>query len=312
MGGTVHHPLQPPPPQSTSTTLIALPPPHPHATHPPVTHHRPPKPIPHPSPPPSTIPSQPHHVTPPPWPTFPETPQTRNSPPPFNPTPNPHQKRNPNRTHPTKIETESQRKQRQRAKEEEETKSPTENQQKKIGEDEGSKVAPFLGNIRRQGWRVENVYKTKINEVGNVVFGFSLASILTLLHACDVSSLTSVEELSPFDTTCRFLRLNKRGRAILNHEYEVNKKELKEREGIMVAKHQIGSRPPKCENRCRACGHCEAVQVPVVPQIQSQRSHYFSIARAVTVVTYSSRSDDLSNYKPMSWKCKCGDYFFNP
>ncbi|KAK7410407.1 hypothetical protein VNO78_01167 [Psophocarpus tetragonolobus] len=79
----------------------------------------------------------------------------------------------------------------------------------------------------------------------------------------------------------------------------------------MVAKPQIGSRPPKCEKRCSTCGHCEAVQVPVVPQLQNHRSHYSS-AKATTLVTYSSRGDDLSNYKPMSWKCKCGDYLYNP
>lgn len=88
-------------------------------------------------------------------------------------------------------------------------------------------------------------------------------------------------------------------------------KGMKERESILVTKALIGSRPPKCERRCRTCGHCEAVQVPIVPQVQSHRSHY-SAARAATTVTYNSRGDDLSNYKPISWKCKCGDYFFNP
>ncbi|KAE9587071.1 hypothetical protein Lalb_Chr23g0269791 [Lupinus albus] len=73
---------------------------------------------------------------------------------------------------------------------------------------------------------------------------------------------------------------------------------------------EIGSRPPKCEGRCISCGHCEAVQVPVEEIVQRHRSHYSS-TRAI--IAYSSRSDDdLSNYKPMSWKCKCGDYFFNP
>ncbi|TKY74514.1 EPIDERMAL PATTERNING FACTOR protein 2 [Spatholobus suberectus] len=100
------------------------------------------------------------------------------------------------------------------------------------------------------------------------------------------------------------------GRAI-SSLIEVAQKDMNERESIMVAKPRIGSRPPKCEKRCSTCGHCEAVQVPVVPQIQSHRSHYSS-ARATKAVTYSSRGDDLSNYKPMSWKCKCGDYLFNP
>ncbi|XP_028777770.1 EPIDERMAL PATTERNING FACTOR-like protein 2 isoform X2 [Neltuma alba] len=81
-------------------------------------------------------------------------------------------------------------------------------------------------------------------------------------------------------------------------------------QGAAISKNaEIGSRPPKCERRCRICGHCEAVQVPVVPQVQSHRSD--SAVTATPIIAFS-RTDDLSNYKPMSWKCKCGDYFFNP
>ncbi|KAF7817090.1 EPIDERMAL PATTERNING FACTOR-like protein 2 [Senna tora] len=93
----------------------------------------------------------------------------------------------------------------------------------------------------------------------------------------------------------------------------------KEEKGLgMMEKGEIGSRPPKCEGRCRSCGHCEAVQVPVVPQVQIH-SNTDTNANSRTRTTYSgtmatphSRGDDLSNYKPMSWKCKCGNYFFNP
>ncbi|KAJ0963328.1 hypothetical protein J5N97_028450 [Dioscorea zingiberensis] len=55
----------------------------------------------------------------------------------------------------------------------------------------------------------------------------------------------------------------------------------------------IGSRPPRCESRCINCGHCEAIQVP-------------SVAQAI-----KSWRDD-SNYKPLSWKCKCGNMIINP
>jgi hypothetical protein len=83
---------------------------------------------------------------------------------------------------------------------------------------------------------------------------------------------------------------------------------MEENGSILVEKVQIGSRPPKCEKRCKSCMHCEAVQVPILPsKVQIKRSHY-----SETKVTYSSRGDGLSNYKPISWKCKCGDYFFNP
>ncbi|KAK1315695.1 EPIDERMAL PATTERNING FACTOR-like protein 2 [Acorus calamus] len=66
----------------------------------------------------------------------------------------------------------------------------------------------------------------------------------------------------------------------------------------------IGSRPPRCGGRCSSCGNCEAVQVPAVPQDRkSKRRHYYYI---------SIRGDDTTNYKPMSWKCKCGNLIFNP
>ncbi|KAL9681695.1 hypothetical protein QQ045_013482 [Rhodiola kirilowii] len=72
----------------------------------------------------------------------------------------------------------------------------------------------------------------------------------------------------------------------------------------------IGSRPPRCQYRCRGCGPCEAVQVPVNPQLHGRRS-----ARSNFYKTHEieySRGDDVTNYKPMGWKCKCGNLFFNP
>ncbi|KAL5074062.1 hypothetical protein RYX36_013046 [Vicia faba] len=99
------------------------------------------------------------------------------------------------------------------------------------------------------------------------------------------------------------------GRTISNLN-ELAKNGVEEHESIIVEKIHIGSRPPKCEKRCKSksksCVYCEAVQVPIVPsKAQNHRSHYYSSA-------YSSRGDGLSNYKPISWKCKCGDNFFNP
>ncbi|KAF3446706.1 hypothetical protein FNV43_RR11886 [Rhamnella rubrinervis] len=55
-------------------------------------------------------------------------------------------------------------------------------------------------------------------------------------------------------------------------------------------------------------------------QTHSRRSRStFSAAAAAATAGASnkhmianSRGDDISNYKPLSWKCKCGDYFFNP
>nr|XP_043617988.1 EPIDERMAL PATTERNING FACTOR-like protein 2 [Erigeron canadensis] len=73
----------------------------------------------------------------------------------------------------------------------------------------------------------------------------------------------------------------------------------------------IGSRPPRCEKRyCRNCGHCEAVQVPIVPKkfIRITQQALSTTSKSL----YYSRGDDISNYKPMCWKCKCGDLIFNP
>ncbi|XP_020581705.1 EPIDERMAL PATTERNING FACTOR-like protein 2 isoform X2 [Phalaenopsis equestris] len=67
----------------------------------------------------------------------------------------------------------------------------------------------------------------------------------------------------------------------------------------------IGSRPPLCVGICRACGRCEAVQVPAVPQ---QRNGGGRVSAAINVI----RGDYSSNYKPLSWKCKCGDLIVNP
>ncbi|WJX42070.1 hypothetical protein P8452_29342 [Trifolium repens] len=75
------------------------------------------------------------------------------------------------------------------------------------------------------------------------------------------------------------------GRAINSNLNEVAKNGMEE-------KVQIGSRPPKCEKRCRSCVQCEAVQVPILPsKVQIKRSHY-----SETKVTYSSRGDE-SEYK---------------
>ncbi|XP_019173042.1 PREDICTED: EPIDERMAL PATTERNING FACTOR-like protein 2 [Ipomoea nil] len=82
-----------------------------------------------------------------------------------------------------------------------------------------------------------------------------------------------------------------------------------ESEEKMILRGQIGSRPPRCQRRCSSCQHCEAIQVPTNPQRKSgdtTPSSSSRISRASTDDNYSS------NYKPMSWKCKCGNLIFNP
>ncbi|XP_038882801.1 EPIDERMAL PATTERNING FACTOR-like protein 2 isoform X2 [Benincasa hispida] len=76
-------------------------------------------------------------------------------------------------------------------------------------------------------------------------------------------------------------------------------------EDKVVLRGQIGSRPPKCERRCSWCGHCEAIQVPANPQKSA-------IKNSSTMKNIAYARDEASNYKPMSWKCKCGSLIFNP
>ncbi|KAL6573086.1 hypothetical protein OROHE_002562 [Orobanche hederae] len=66
---------------------------------------------------------------------------------------------------------------------------------------------------------------------------------------------------------------------------------------------QIGSRPPRCDQRCGSCRHCEAIQVPTTTNPQIKLSG---------IENTTAGGDDDSNYKPVSWKCKCGNFIFNP
>uniref|UniRef100_A0A7C8YPK5 Epidermal patterning factor-like protein n=1 Tax=Opuntia streptacantha TaxID=393608 RepID=A0A7C8YPK5_OPUST len=78
--------------------------------------------------------------------------------------------------------------------------------------------------------------------------------------------------------------------------------QMKEEEEKVTMIGRMGSRPPRCDGKCRNCGHCEAIQVPTTNSVSPiMRS---SVAYA--------RGDGYSDYKPMSWKCKCGQSLFNP
>ncbi|KAL8494663.1 hypothetical protein ACS0TY_025485 [Phlomoides rotata] len=81
--------------------------------------------------------------------------------------------------------------------------------------------------------------------------------------------------------------------------------QIKDEEFAVRMRGLIGSRPPRCDGRCRNCGRCEAVQVPIAGSIKKL------LEQEIRRIEYS-RGDGLSNYKPMCWKCKCGDLFFNP
>ncbi|KAL5198466.1 hypothetical protein ABZP36_001978 [Zizania latifolia] len=81
----------------------------------------------------------------------------------------------------------------------------------------------------------------------------------------------------------------------------------------------IGSRPPRCERVCMSCGHCEAVQVPIVPQdlkreAKADEQQHVASAAAISIsaAVFTYRVNGLSNYKPLSWKCKCGGIILDP
>ncbi|OIT33593.1 epidermal patterning factor-like protein 1 [Nicotiana attenuata] len=82
-------------------------------------------------------------------------------------------------------------------------------------------------------------------------------------------------------------------------------------QGLLVEeKTRLGSTPPSCYNKCNQCHPCMAVQVPTIPshhrvepsQIQGMPMDYFQPPGA----------NRYSNYKPLGWKCRCGDHFYNP
>ncbi|KAK0603513.1 hypothetical protein LWI29_005758 [Acer saccharum] len=92
---------------------------------------------------------------------------------------------------------------------------------------------------------------------------------------------------------------------------------VEEDKSTVAMRAQIGSRPPRCERRCSTCGHCEAIQVPTNPQVQNRNHNSSSSSSSSSSsisanIAYARGGDDSSNYKPMSWKCKCGKFIFDP
>ncbi|MQL73385.1 hypothetical protein Taro_005732 [Colocasia esculenta] len=79
---------------------------------------------------------------------------------------------------------------------------------------------------------------------------------------------------------------------------------------IMEDKIRLGSTPPSCHNRCNECNPCTAVQVPTLPghdQVQPGPN-----TRAAAPMDDDDSYKKYPNYKPLGWKCRCGDRVFNP
>ncbi|KAI4382096.1 hypothetical protein MLD38_008101 [Melastoma candidum] len=83
---------------------------------------------------------------------------------------------------------------------------------------------------------------------------------------------------------------------------------------LIRARFGIGSRPPRCDGRCGSCGRCEAVQVPTNPQLEAVDGRERSSRFRSLLGTGRGRSEGRGNtdYMPVSWKCKCGKFIFDP
>uniref|UniRef100_A0A7N0URV1 Epidermal patterning factor-like protein n=1 Tax=Kalanchoe fedtschenkoi TaxID=63787 RepID=A0A7N0URV1_KALFE len=66
-------------------------------------------------------------------------------------------------------------------------------------------------------------------------------------------------------------------------------------------KTRLGSTPPSCHNKCNECHPCFAVQVPTLPRHDRLVTNFFDLP-----------GNRYSNYKPLGWKCRCDNHFYNP
>lgn len=80
---------------------------------------------------------------------------------------------------------------------------------------------------------------------------------------------------------------------------------LQNNQGFMEDMTRLGSIPPSCRNKCNACNPCKAIQVPTLPN--HDQVHKISRRSSPT-----EASKKYTNYKPIGWKCKCGNRLFNP
>ncbi|KAL5753408.1 hypothetical protein ACOSP7_023589 [Xanthoceras sorbifolium] len=77
---------------------------------------------------------------------------------------------------------------------------------------------------------------------------------------------------------------------------------------LFEEKTRLGSMPPSCHNKCNQCHPCMAVQVPTLPSHEERQPQPGS----VEFLDPSPLTNKYSNYKPLGWKCRCNDHFYNP
>ncbi|XP_008234219.1 PREDICTED: EPIDERMAL PATTERNING FACTOR-like protein 1 [Prunus mume] len=82
---------------------------------------------------------------------------------------------------------------------------------------------------------------------------------------------------------------------------------------LFEEKTRLGSTPPSCHSKCNQCHPCMAVQVPTIPSHDRVET---GMTRSFPMMffdpSHPGTNNKYSNYKPLGWKCHCGDHFFNP
>ncbi|KAL8152561.1 hypothetical protein V2J09_010321 [Rumex salicifolius] len=74
----------------------------------------------------------------------------------------------------------------------------------------------------------------------------------------------------------------------------------------------LGSRPPRCTNRCRNCRPCMAVLV-IPPHKKTNINHeQESSSTSTTSSSFVLVPQEEENYYLLSWKCRCKNKFFQP
>ncbi|KAJ0680176.1 putative EPIDERMAL PATTERNING FACTOR-like protein [Helianthus annuus] len=129
-----------------------------------------------------------------------------------------------------------------------------------------------------------------------IIFLALFISLIKYIHTYFFKLLT-------IDGTCKNL-LNHS--SVISHSSTFNIRYLKfyfvgyDDEGVSSVeqnKKVLGSRPPRCVNKCVSCRPCEATLV--IPSHQK-------------LIDYRVQSHWEDNYYLLSWKCKCGDKLYQP
>ncbi|KAK1361745.1 Epidermal patterning factor-like protein [Heracleum sosnowskyi] len=91
------------------------------------------------------------------------------------------------------------------------------------------------------------------------------------------------------------------------------------KQGLMFEeKTRLGSTPPSCHNKCNQCHPCMALQVPSLTTRNGRVQPGLSRQGTIDPLDYydpttpSPVGNKYSNYKPLGWKCRCRNHFYNP